>query len=263
MDRGHRDLLAILVAVVMAVALFSAFSINLFHKTPAVILPSLAPLASNPPVGQGESGDYVRVEVTLDTVQQVIATLERPDSYARTVNVETVGAENASGASAASVTVDGGWTSTQLTLPDGRVCHSVVGEGKRYVWYDNQRRWQEYDASENSADLAQRLPTYEDILAADKESIVEAQYVLTDAMPCIYVAVAEPELGYVESYWVSVDTGLLVRSESSKDGQIFYRMSGYTVETPAAPGLNFTLPDGTVLHTTALPNSEGSSDQER
>lgn len=263
MDKGHRNLLAILVAVVMAVALFSAFSINLFHKTPAVILPSLAPLASNPPVGQGESGDYVRVEVTLDTVQQVIATLERPDSYARTVNVETVGAENESGASAASVTVDGGWTSTQLTLPDGRVCHSVVGEGKRYVWYDNQRRWQEYDASENSADLAQRLPTYEDILAADKENIVEAQYVLTDAMPCIYVAVAEPELGYVESYWVSVDTGLLVRSESSKDGQIFYRMSGYTVETPADPGLNFTLPDGTVLHTTALPNSEGSSDQER
>ncbi len=259
MDRGHRDLLAILVAVVMAVALFSAFSINLFHKTPAVILPSLSPLASNPPAGQGTSGDYVRVEVTLDTVQQVIATLERPDSYARTVNVETVGAENASGASAASVTVDGGWTSTQLTLPDGRVCHSVVGEGKRYVWYDNQRRWQEYDASENSADLAQRLPTYEDILAADKESIVEAQYVLTDAMPCIYVAVAEPELGYVESYWVSVDSGLLVRLESSKDGQVFYRMSGYTVETPAAPGLSFSLPDGTVLHTTALPDAEGSS----
>lgn len=263
MDKGHRNLLAILVAVVMAVALFSAFSINLFHKTPAVILPTLAPIVSNPPAGQGASGDYVRVEVTLDTVQQVIATLERPDSYARTVNVETVGAEGASGASAASVTVDGGWTSTQLTLPDGRVCHSVVGEGKRYVWYDNQRRWQEYDASERSADLSQRLPTYEDVLAADKENIVEAQYVLTDAMPCIYVAVAEPELGYVESYWVSVDTGLLVRSESSKDGQIFYRMSGYTVETPAAPGLNFTLPDGTVLHTTALPNSEGSSDQER
>ncbi len=259
MDKGHRNLLAILVAVVMAVALFSAFSINLFHKTPAVILPSLSPLASNPPAGQGTSGDYVRVEVTLDTVQQVIATLERPDSYARTVNVETVGAESVSGASTATVTVDGGWTSTLLTLPDGRVCHSIVGEGKRYVWYDNQRRWQEYGASENSADLSQRLPTYEDVLAADRENIDQAQYVITDGLPCIYVAVVEPELGYVESYWVSVDSGLLVRSESSKDGQVFYRMSGYTVETPAAPGLSFSLPDGTVLHTTALPDAEGSS----
>lgn len=263
MDRGHRNLLAVLVAVVMAVALFSAFSINLFHKTPAVILPSLAPIESTVPADPWESGDYKRVEVTVDTVQQVVATLERPESYARTVNVETVGAAGVTGASSASVTVDGGWTSTRLTLPDGRVCHSIVGEGKRYVWYGGQRRWQEYDATERSADLSQRLPTYEDILAADKDSIVEAQYVLTDAMPCIFVAVAESELGYVESYWVSVDTGLLVRSESSKDGQVFYRMSGYTVETPAAPGLSFSLPDGTVLHTTALPNSEGSSAPEQ
>ncbi len=259
MDRGHRNLLALLVAAVMAVALFSAFSINLFHQTPAVVLPSLAPAASSVPPEQGETGEYRRVEVTPDTVQQVIATLERPESYARTVNVETVGDTGAAGETTAQVTVDGGWTSSQLTLPDGRVCHSVVGEGKRYVWYGDQRRWQEYDASDRSADLAQRLPTYEDVLAADRENIVAAQYVLTGALPCIYVAVAEPELGYVESYWVSVDTGLLVRAESSKDETVFYRMSGYTVETPAAPGLTFALPDGTVLHTTALPAEEGAS----
>ena len=260
MDKGHRNLLAVLVAVVMAVALFSAFSINLFHQTPAVVLPSLSPASTDPPPNQGETGDYKRVEVTLDTVQQVVATLERPDSYSRTVNVETVGGTGTAGATTASVTVDGGWTQSQLTLPDGRVSHSIVGEGKRYVWYDNQRRWQEYDASDRSADLAQRLPTYEDVLAAEAERIVEAQYVLTGALPCIYVVVAEPELGYLESYWVSVDTGLLVRSESSKDGEVFYRMSGYTVETPAAPGLSFALPDGTVLHTTALPDEAQASD---
>lgn len=254
MEKGHRNLLAALVAVVMAVALFSAFSINLFHKTPAVVLPSLEPLPAASAPDPGAAGDYRRVEVTRDTVQQVVATLERPESYTRSVNVETVGGTGTTGETTAQVTVDGGWTSSQLTLPDGRVCHSVVGEGKRYVWYAGQRRWQEYDASDHSADLAQRLPTYEDVLAADKADIVEAQYVLTGSLPCVYIAVAEPELGYVESYWVSVDTGLLVRAESSKDGQVFYRMSGYTVETPAAPGLSFALPDGTVLHTTSLPD---------
>ena len=260
MDKGHRNLLAVLVAAVMAVALFSAFSINLFHQTPAVILPSLSPAVTGTPSDQQEPGDYRRVEVTLDTVQQVIATLERPDSYSRTVNVEMAGSTGTTGALTATVTVDGGWTQSHLTLPDGRVCHSIVGEGKRYVWYDNQRQWKEYDASSHSADLSQRLPTYEDVLAADKEHIVEAQYYVTDAMPCIYVVVAEPELGYLESYWVSVDTGLLVRSESSKDGQVFYSMGGYTVETPAAPGLSFALPDGTVLHTTALPDEAPASD---
>lgn len=251
MDRGHRILLAVLVATVMALALFSAFSINLFHKTPAVILPTLTPIPTD--AGGGER-DYTRVEITLDTVQQVVATLERPESYARTITVETLGADGSFGSAEANVTVDNGWTMTNLDLPDGRTQHSVIGEGKRYVWYGSERVWQEYEAGERSADLSQRLPTYEDVLEADRESIVYAEYALSGSLPCVYIAVAEEELGYVESYWVSVDTGLLVHAESSKDGQVFYRMSGYTVETPATPGLTFSLPDGTALHTTTLPS---------
>lgn len=254
MDKGHRTLLAVLIAAVMAVALFSAFSINLFHKTPEVVLPSLTPLPSDAPADQPGSGDYQRVEITPDTVQQVVATLERPESYARTITVETLGGDGEFGVTEAAVTVDGGWTQTTLTLPDRRVQHSLIGDGKRYVWYGSERSWREYGASERSADLSQRLPTYEDVLAADRENVVAAQYALSEQLPCIYVAVAEPELGYLESYWVSVDTGLLVHAESSKDGEVFYRMSGYTVEAPATPGLNFSLPDGTVVHTTALPS---------
>ena len=253
MDKGHRTLLAVLIAAVMAVALFSAFSINLFHKTPEVVLPSLTPVASDPPPQQA-TGDYQRVEVTPGTVQQVVATLERPESYARTITAELIGADGTVGHTEATVTVDGGWTQTALTLPDRRIRHSLVGEGKGYVWYGSERTWKEYDAWERTADLSQRLPTYEDVLAADKENVVAAEYVLSEQLPCIYIAVAEPELGYLESYWISVDTGLLVHAESSKDGEVFYRMSGYTVETPATPGLNFALPDGTVVHTTALPD---------
>lgn len=254
MDKGHRTLLAILVAAVMAVALFSAFSINLFHKTPEVILPSLAPLPSEDASDQTSGGDYERVEVTADTVQQVVANLERPESYARTITAELLDETGGFGVTQATVTVDGGWTQTTLTLPDRRTQHTLIGEGKRYVWYGSERSWQEYDASERSADLSQRLPTYEDVLTADKADVIAAQYALSEQLPCIYIAVAQEELGYVESYWVSVDTGLLVHAESSKDGAVFYRMSGYTVETPATPGLNFSLPDGTVLHTTALPS---------
>lgn len=35
MDKRHRNLVAVLVAVVMAVALFSAFSVNWLHSNPA------------------------------------------------------------------------------------------------------------------------------------------------------------------------------------------------------------------------------------
>ena len=252
MDKRHRNLVAVLVAVVMAVALFSAFSVNWLHKTPSVILPTLTPTpsASTP---ASTAGDYQRVEVTVDTVQRVVATLERQESYARTLTVETTGEDGTVGKTTAQVVVDGGWTRVTATLPDGRVRHTIVGEEKRYVWYDDQRSWQEYPAQERSADLSQRLPTYEDVLAVVQSDIVDARYAASGELPCVYVAVEVEDLSYVEEYWISVDTGLLVRAESRKGEEVFYRMSGYTVETPATPGQTFALPDGTVLHTTALP----------
>lgn len=126
MDKRHRNLVAVLVAVVMAVALFSAFSVNWLHKTPSVILPTLTPTpsASTP---ASTAGDYQRVEVTVDTVQRVVATLERPESYARTLTVETTGEDGTVGKTTAQVVVDGGWTRVTATLPDGRVRHTIVG----------------------------------------------------------------------------------------------------------------------------------------
>ncbi len=248
MEKARHNLFAILMALVMAAALFSAFSITLFHKTPEVVLPSLAPMGSAP--AQQEAKDYRPVIVDETTVQQVIASLERPQSFSRSITTETLGADGLFGASSATVTVDGGWTHVVSVLPDRRIGYTLVGDGKRYVWYQGDAAYQTFDAQERSADLAQRLPTYEDVLDADPEHIIAAGYEESGGLPCIYVAVEVPELGYVESYWVSVDTGLLVHAESSQDDQVFYRMSGYTVETPAAPDQVFSLPDGTVLHKT-------------
>ena len=55
--------------------------------------------------------------------------------------------------------------------------------------------------------------------------------------------------GYVERYWISVDSGLLACAETALEGQLVYRMSAFTVERPVPSGASFELPDGTVLHT--------------
>ncbi len=254
MEKARHNLFAILMALVMAAALFSAFSITLFHQTPEVILPSLAPSPTGSIPGEPGDKDYQPVLVDETTVQQVVASLERPQSYSRSITTETLGADGLFGASSATVTVDGGWTQVVSVLPDRRIAHTLVGDGRRYVWYGEDTTYQIFDAQESSADLAQRLPTYEDVLDAAPEHIIAAGSEESGGLPCIFVAVEEPELGYVESYWVSVDTGLLVHAESSREEQVFDRMSGYTVETPAAPGQAFTLPDGTVLHMTTPPD---------
>lgn len=255
MDKKQRVILIALIILVMGAALVSAFSISLFHKTPAVVLPSLPPEVSAPPQSSDQpQGSYQRLEVDTTTVQRVIATLDRPESYARTVIVDTLGADGSYGTLTANVVTDGGWTRVEATLPDGRVSHSIVGEGRRCLWYDNELTYKEYEADDTTADLAQHLPSYEDVLAADADQIASAGYETQNGLPCIYVAVNVPELDYREHYWVSVDTGLLVFAATEHDGQVVYRMSGYTVETPAAPGLSFSLPDGTVLHTTDHPD---------
>ncbi|MFR4559848.1 MAG: hypothetical protein ACLT5P_00590 [Flavonifractor plautii] len=107
-------------------------------------------------------------------------------------------------------------------------------------------------ADGHSADLeGQRIPTYEDVLEMEQDAIAAAGYEEKGGLACIYVETGEDALGYVEKYWVSVDSGLLVCAEQWKGEELTYRMTSYAVSTDRTLfGLTeFALPDGTVLHT--------------
>ena len=103
-------------------------------------------------------------------------------------------------------------------------------------------------AGERSADLSQRLPTYEDVLALDKKDITAAGYEERDGQPCVYVASNSP-MGYTERWWISANSGLLVAVETEKDGELVYAMSSRDVVSPLdqTEGV-FVLPDGTELY---------------
>ena len=68
-------------------------------------------------------------------------------------------------------------------------------------------------------------------------------------MPCVYAETSEDVLGYLERYWVSTDTGLLVGYETVKEGTVVQRMSAQDsgMQSPLQEA-DFSLPDGTVLH---------------
>ena len=251
MEKGNKMVLALLITVVILVAVFSSFGLNLFSGgTPEVVLPTISPSGAGDPVQSGEpggSGDLV-VEVTPQNVQSVVATLARPESYYREVTLETFWGESASAAVTAQVWVDKGYTRIDTALSTGMVEHTIIGDGRRYRWYDNEREWFETDAGEKDADLMQRIPTYEDILALDPAAITAAGYGEKGDLDCVYVEVADEELGYLERYWVSVERGLLVAAETLKGERTVMRVSAYSVEIPVRSGNVFTLPDGTVLH---------------
>lgn len=233
-------------------ALLVSFGRSLFRlDTPEVILPEVNPSASEDtePGGEGSSGPAQTVSVTPETVQHVIATLERSDSFYREMTLEQFWTGGSS-LTTVQVWTDRDWTHTRQLLPNGAGRHDLVGPDTAYLWYDGAQAYESLPADLYSADLAQRLPTYETVLSLPRESITDARYEVLDTVPCIYVRVALTPEGRSQCFWVSVDSGLLVRAELWQEEALLYRSTALTpVQSPCPRDALFALPDGTVLHT--------------
>lgn len=247
-EKKRTALAAVIIMVVVAAVLYSFF-LNLFAPTPELVLADVDAAQSAGPGGEqsGQAGG-VAVEVTPQTVQSLVACLERYGSYRRTVSAEYFFRGEPAGTVTGQVWADGGWQRTSLTLSSGVVEHAIVGDGTLWLWQDQGQAVYSGPAGERAADLSQRLPTYEDVLLLDQRDIAAAGYEEREDQPCVYVE-ARTQLGYTERYWISVDSGLLVAAETEKDGQVVYAMSARDVVSPLdeTQGI-FALPDGTVLH---------------
>lgn len=247
MEEKKRTALAVIIICVVLAAVLYSFFRNVFPSAPAVVLADPDATASLEPDSQASDG--VSVNVTPQTVQRLVASLERYESYSRTVTVEYFSTGQPAGTAFAQVWADGGWFRTDLTLSSGLVEHSVVGDGRLWLWYGGEERVYSGPAEDITSDLMQRLPTYETVLALDKDSITAAGYESWGGQPCVYVEARTPALGYLERYWISENSGLLMAAEMEKDGELIYAMSSQEVVSPLdRAGDIFVLPDGTVLH---------------
>ena len=250
MDSKNRLFIVIAVIVIIVGAMFTSFGRNLFIlNTPEVILPSSSAqsgVSSGDP--DGSDALFRPVEVTPDTVSGVVATLARPTSYYQELAVETFWAEGTS-STQVQVWVDGGWYHSRQALPSGVIRHDLVGDGTLYYWYEGSRQFETAPADERSFDLAQHIPTYETVLDADPEQITGTGYDDSrGGIPCIYVEVSAPGGERVDRYWISVESGLLISSETLEGEELLYRMTAYSPIQSCPSGTTFQLPDGTVLH---------------
>ena len=108
MDQKNRTILVIAIAVTVVAAVFVS-----------IVLPAItgrAPQVTLPNVNQeteGESQAFLPVEVTPETVQTVIASLSRPDSYYRELTV-TLFWEGGESAEQVEIWADGGYVRTTI-----------------------------------------------------------------------------------------------------------------------------------------------------
>ena len=191
MERKNKLVLFLLIVLVMTVALISSFGLNIFAgKGAEIVLPTPDTTASGEDEGLEGGGQVLPVRTTPETVQNIISTLTRPENYARTVTVEMTTGASQAGSFTANVLVDGAWTSIELTQsfqPMGTQYTIVYtnpesGEGTLYRWYAGSTEVKSWPVGESGADLAQHIPTYEDVLELDQESIVDANYVTRDGV---------------------------------------------------------------------------------
>jgi len=255
LEQRNHMVIAITVTLLMFIALSISFGRNLFTgNTPQIVLPPDS--SSESASGSGSSdpdphNQFLRVEVTPGTVQSVIASLTRNTSYYRELVVKNHWSEAEVTTTNVQVWVDSGWSHIVQTLPTGLIRHDLIGDGQVYYWYEGEDEWRTAPADDLSADIAQHIPTYETVLALEPESITATGYELQEGLPCIYVQVQQTLDGYEERYWVSVDSGLLVRAETLEHGTLIYAMTAFTPIQSPGPILEdtFALPDGTALHT--------------
>lgn len=240
--------IAVTSAILIVVSLFLA--LTMLHRDRAqIVLPpeNTSSDSSGAGNGEGNQGLVSKVEVTPETVQNVIATLARPEAYMRTLTVTTFWS-GGEGTAVADTYVSGGYLRTDLTLPGGQKRHTIRTPEQTYIWYNRETKVHTAPNGAFSADEEQWLPTYEDLLALPEEAIEEAAYESYQELDCIYACAQAGD--YLEKYWVSVDTGLLVAAEKVKDDAVVYRMEAPAVTLGEPDAGRFTLPDGTVLHRT-------------
>ena len=251
MDDKKRILVSAAIVCVVLLAVLSSFLPNIFLKPPEVVVADPNDTSSLPPEpGDTSEPHGVIVDVTPQTVQSIIAGLERYESYSRGMTVEYFDDDGQSlGVTNIQVWADGGWLRSSAALSSGAVENAIVGNGTLWLWYGSERTLYTGPADRLSDDLLQYIPTYEDVLALDRDSITAAGYVERGGVPCIYVEAKGSLSGYLERYWISETGGLLMAAETEKDGVLIYSMASNEVVSPMEQSAAaFTLPDGTVLY---------------
>jgi hypothetical protein len=138
------------------------------------------------------------VKLTPQNVQDVIASISRPESYSRTYEVILYW-NDGSRTETVSVTL----SETTLTVNDEQI--DIAGK------------------TVSEIDLLSRIPAYESVLDVSVDEIRSADYVTLDGVP--YIRVRFNGLMYVHEYFISIESGLLEHAlKRLPSGETVYQM---------------------------------------
>jgi len=252
MNKGKMTVFAVMAAVLLTAAIFVVFLMTTAagNRGPDISLP---PAPSDDVTGGNNTVapevsdiDVEYLDITTENVQSIIEHLDRPDSYSLEMQIEYHWTGGNSVFRRRTWVKSGAVRWQHFDRTGNPVLNYIITPDTVYVWEENGRGYVSYPCGEFSADDLGQIPTYEDILQADKDDIVSAYYEDRQSVPCVKVEVFDRDNGHTHLYWVSLETGLLWEAEVLAEGQLIYRMyvlqSGFSVREPERS--DFQLPGG-------------------
>ncbi len=210
-------------------------------STPPVVLPTLPSADFSTPVAPEQAAGNETIAVTPETVQDVIATLRRIDSYSRTLDIRDFWS---GGSRSRSIAIWSKGDSLRLRISgEGQAQEDLLfRDGKKWIWYTDSDAVYEGSALPGDSDAWQTLLTYEDLLDAPAEDILDAGFTDFSGVSCIFVRWRSRGLGYVSECYIDPGTGLLMGERCYDDEKLIYSMDSSVPDVTTPDEDIFSLP---------------------
>jgi len=113
-----------------------------------------------------------------------------------------------------------------------------------YLW-GNDTSYRRFARQNNDSDLYSRTPSYEDLIAMDREQILIGELREMNDTLCLYAETMDALTNETERWYILVDNGLLLQASGTVGDQNTYSWHMLSLELETPEEYLFTLPDGT------------------
>ncbi|MCD8356128.1 MAG: hypothetical protein LUE11_06115 [Clostridia bacterium] len=237
----HTGLIVFACAVLLAVVL----ALCLGGKGSGIALPA----GSAELYDVTEQTGYQRTDanITVDNVQQVIASMRRPDAYTASVTNTLYWSGSWETIYAMQYVRDGVCLTGYFNSEGNMERYEAVKDDIYYAWRNGGATQYSGSAGTVSADDMSMIPTYETVVQEEKTDILAAGERTVNGEACIYVTVNDTDTGYSLTYWVSAVSGLLVQADYNRGSELVRSVVIDNIQQEEPMEALFLLPDGSSL----------------
>ncbi len=238
---------ATLAVFLVTVAFAILLAVALPGGNTGIVLPDSNSTDAHDVITEQTQYELTSTDITKENVQQVVASLERPEAYSTSIT-NTLYWNGAWKEIHAMQYVRDDVCLTQYDDANGNAERfEAVKDGNYFAWQrGNSAQYTGVTGTVTPDDLSM-IPTYETLVQEDPQTITEAGLRTVSGVSCIYATVAHAESGYSLTYWISAVSGLLIQADYTRGSELVRSVVVDEIEQEQPSASLFVMPDGTSL----------------